>query len=287
MLSTKQIENYVKTALKEDTCAGENFHKHDLTVQAFIPPDAVTQLSIVSRDTCIISGMQFARTAFTLCDATIKFKTPFCDSTKVEAGQILATVTGNSQAILTAERTALNFLQHLSAIATITHQYQQAISHTNTRILDTRKTTPGLRLAEKYAVTCGGGINHRLGLYDAIMIKDNHAAICNTSFEDLMEKALQYQRAGKWVIVECDELYQFKMANDLGIQHILLDNMPLEILSKAVGKKAPRVKLEASGNIDLSTVKAVAETGVDYISTSKITRNAQPVDIGLDYNYKA
>jgi nicotinate-nucleotide pyrophosphorylase (carboxylating) len=203
------------------------------------------------------------------------------DGDKVERGTVLLDVSGTARSVLTAERTALNIVQRLSGIANLTEQYVAAVAGTRARLIDTRKTTPGLRMLEKHAVTCGGGLNHRLGLDNGVMIKDNHIAVCGG-----IAKAVQRARRQLPVLtkleVECDRLEQVKEALAAGVDVIMLDNMSIEEMARAVDLVSGRVLLEASGGISLATIGAVAKTGVDYISTSKINQAAACVDIGLD-----
>jgi len=203
------------------------------------------------------------------------------DGQKVERGTVMLNVSGTARSVLTAERTALNIVQRLSGIANLTEQYVAAVAGTRARLIDTRKTTPGLRMLEKHAVTCGGGLNHRLGLDNGVMIKDNHIAVCGS-----ISKAVQRARRQLPVLtkleVECDRLEQVKEALDAGVDVVMLDNMSIDDMTRAVELVGGRVLLEASGGISLATIGAVAKTGVDYISTSKINQAAACVDIGLD-----
>lgn len=283
MLSNTYIKSVVHAALAEDLGV-ERFTQHalqnDITCATVIPDEAILSLTINTRQACTLSGLSFAEAALHACDPNINFMPKVKDGDSLVPGTNIATISGNARAILTAERTALNFMQHLSGIATLTQQYVDAISHTNATLLDTRKTTPGLRLAEKYAVTCGGGKNHRLGLYDAIMIKDNHASLASKNFDEMVALAVA---SGHPAIIECDTSDQVETAFKEGAKHLLLDNMTLENLKVAVHlNKDYGAKLEASGGVDLTTIAAIAETGVHYISTSKITQAAMPIDIGLD-----
>jgi nicotinate-nucleotide pyrophosphorylase (carboxylating) len=214
-------------------------------------------------------------------DPAAKFKARVGDGDAVAAGAVLAKVTGNARALLSAERTALNLLGRLSGVATLTAQYVAAVEGTKARITDTRKTTPGLRALEKYAVRCGGALNHRFGLDDAILIKDNHVAACGGVGE-----AIRRARAftGHLVKIECevDSLKQLAEALDAGPDVVMLDNFSLKNLRVAVGMAAGRVVLEASGGVKLDTVRDIAETGVDVISVGALTHSASVLDIGLD-----
>jgi len=199
----------------------------------------------------------------------------------VEKGAILLEVSGSARSMLTAERTALNIVQRLSGIATETARYVDAIAGTKARLLDTRKTTPGLRALEKHAAACGGALNHRLGLDSGVMIKDNHIAVCG-SIRAAVARARQVLPVLTKLEVECDRLEQVQEALGTEVDVIMLDNMSVSAMKEAVALVAGRVKLEASGGVRLETIRAIAETGVDYISTSKITQSAPAVDIGLD-----
>jgi nicotinate-nucleotide pyrophosphorylase (carboxylating) len=203
------------------------------------------------------------------------------DGDKVEKGAVLINVSGNARSVLTAERTALNIMQRLCGIANHTATYAQAIAHTKARLIDSRKTTPGLRALEKHAVTCGGGLNHRLSLDNGVMIKDNHIAVCG-SIAAAVERVRRKLPVLTKLEVECDRLEQVHEALAAGVDVIMLDNMSVPDMKEAVQIVNGRTKVEASGGIRLETIRPVAETGVDYISTSKITQSAPAVDIGLD-----
>jgi nicotinate-nucleotide pyrophosphorylase (carboxylating) len=203
------------------------------------------------------------------------------DGDKVEKGAVLIEVNGAARSVLTAERTALNIAQRMSGIATETARYAAALAGTKARLIDTRKTTPGLRMLEKHAVTCGGGLNHRLGLDNGVMIKDNHIAVCG-GIAAAVERARKKLPVLTKLEVECDSLGQVEEAVKAGVDVIMLDNMTVVDMTKAVGIIGGRAKVEASGGIRFDTIRPIAETGVDYISTSKITQAAPAVDIGLD-----
>jgi nicotinate-nucleotide pyrophosphorylase (carboxylating) len=203
------------------------------------------------------------------------------DGERVEKGTGLLVVSGPAQALLTAERTALNIVQRLSGIATQTRKYADAIAHTKARLLDTRKTTPGLRMLEKHAASCGGALNHRLGLDDGVMLKDNHIAVCGSIAKAVERARLQLPALTK-MEVECDRLEQVREAVEAGVDVIMLDNMPIPEMRESVKLVAGRAQIEASGGIRLETIAAIAETGVDYVSTSKPLQSAPAVDIGLD-----
>ncbi|SIO52392.1 carboxylating nicotinate-nucleotide diphosphorylase [Paraburkholderia phenazinium] len=253
----------------------------DLTAQLMIEADETGAFFMNARETLIVAGIDVAARIFKRYDPTLEVSVRVKDGQKVERGTVMLNVSGTARSVLTAERTALNIVQRLSGIANLTEQYVAAVAGTRARLIDTRKTTPGLRMLEKHAVTCGGGLNHRLGLDNGVMIKDNHIAVCGG-----IAKAVQRARRQLPVLtkleVECDRLEQVKEALDAGVDVIMLDNMSVEDMTRAVELVGRRVLLEASGGISLATIGAVAKTGVDYISTSKINQAAACVDIGLD-----
>ncbi|MGF6244695.1 nicotinate-nucleotide pyrophosphorylase (carboxylating) [Paraburkholderia sp. GAS38] len=253
----------------------------DLTAQLMIEAHETGAFFMNARETLIVAGIDVAARIFKRYDPTLEVSVRVKDGDKVERGTVLLDVSGTARSVLTAERTALNIVQRLSGIANLTEQYVAAVAGTRARLIDTRKTTPGLRMLEKHAVTCGGGLNHRLGLDNGVMIKDNHIAVCGG-----IAKAVQCARRQLPVLtkleVECDRLEQVKEALAAGVDVIMLDNMSIEEMARAVDLVSGRVLLEASGGISLATIGAVAKTGVDYISTSKINQAAACVDIGLD-----
>jgi nicotinate-nucleotide pyrophosphorylase (carboxylating) len=274
------IEDAVRAALLEDLGRAG-----DITTNATLPEHAVASAVLSSREAGTICGMHFARTAFALMDPRLSFTALVRDGARVKPGEDIARIEGNARAILSAERVALNFLMHLSGIASYTAEFADLIAHTNARVCDTRKTIPGMRAFAKYAVKCGGGSNHRFGLDDAILIKDNHIAVAGGVAKAVLA-ARAYAGHLVKIEVEVDGLEQFEEALSVHADVILLDNMPPELLEKAVKINGGRAKLEASGNIAFHTIKAIAETGVDYISTSKITMAAPTLDIGLDIEIK-
>lgn len=261
----------------------------DITTNFTIPADAVAEGKFVSREKGIVSGLPSAQAAFRLLDPSLELKLNTADGDRVGPGDVLATINGNARAVLSAERVALNYLMHLSGIATATAGFVEQVAHTGARIICTRKTIPGDRLFAKYAVLCGGGLNHRYGLDDGVLIKDNHIAVCG-SIRGALEAARA--RAGSMVKIEIevDGLDQLREALSGQPDAVLLDNMSPEDLARAVtlnrADNGGRIKLEASGGVDIDTVRAIAETGVDYISTSKITISAPSFDIGLDMDVK-
>ncbi|MDE0491123.1 carboxylating nicotinate-nucleotide diphosphorylase [Psychrobacter sp. A3] len=267
----------VEAALTEDLG-----RRGDVTSQATIPADMQAQLQIKARQAGVICGMDLARLAFDMVDTQIGFDAQVADGERVEAGTVLATVRGNARHLLTAERTALNFMTHLSGIATATRQIVDSVAAYPAQITCTRKTIPGLRTAQKYAVRCGGGRNHRLGLDDAILIKDNHIAIAG----DIATAIKQAQDFAGHLIpieVEVDTLAQLAQALDAGASLVLLDNMTPDVLAQAVAMCQGRAKTEASGGITPETVQAVAQAGVDFIAMGYLTHSTTALDIGLDF----
>ncbi|WP_448647414.1 carboxylating nicotinate-nucleotide diphosphorylase [Pseudomonas mohnii] len=253
----------------------------DLTAQVMIEPEEVGAFYMNARETLIVSGIDIAARVFKRYDPTLEVIVRVKDGQKVEAGAVLIDVRGNARSVLTAERTALNIVQRMSGIANETAKYVAAVAGSNARLIDTRKTTPGLRMLEKHAVTCGGGLNHRLGLDNGVMIKDNHIAVCGGITQAVQRARRQLPVLTK-LEVECDSLAQVAEALEAVVDVIMLDNMSVEDMSEAVKMVAGRTKLEASGGINLSTIGAISKTGVDYISTSKLNQAAVCVDIGLD-----
>ncbi|MGO3081677.1 carboxylating nicotinate-nucleotide diphosphorylase [Psychrobacter celer] len=267
----------VEAALTEDLG-----RRGDVTSQATIPADMQAQLQIKARQAGVICGMDLARLAFDMVDTQIGFDAQITDGERVEAGTVLATVHGNARHLLTAERTALNFMTHLSGIATATRQIVDSVAAYPAQITCTRKTIPGLRTVQKYAVRCGGGRNHRLGLDDAILIKDNHIAIAG----DIATAIKQAQDFAGHLIpieVEVDTLAQLAQALDAGASLVLLDNMMPDVLAQAVAMCQGRAKTEASGGITPETVQAVAQAGVDFIAMGYLTHSTTALDIGLDF----
>jgi nicotinate-nucleotide pyrophosphorylase (carboxylating) len=279
-LSAAEIRAAVKTALAEDIGAG------DATTLATVPPGLTARALMRARQPLVIAGTDFAETAFRLLSPKIKIKLVRRDGQNAKAGDAILEISGPARPILTAERVALNFIQRLSGVATLTSQFVRAIHGTRARILDTRKTTPGWRRFEKYAVACGGGTNHRTGLYDMVLIKDNHLAALRDEKPNAIAAAIARARR-KFprlkIEVEADSLDQVRQALDAGAEMILLDNMSLKDLSQAVVMAEGFAKTEASGGVNLKTVRAIAKTGVDFISVGALTHSAPAVDIGLDF----
>jgi nicotinate-nucleotide pyrophosphorylase (carboxylating) len=274
------IASIVEQALQEDIGHG------DLTTLATIPATAKATAHIVTRESGVVAGLPIVHAVFAQLDPSLTLVGQTPDGQHVQPGDVLAHIDGNARSILTGERVALNFLQRMSGIATITARYVAAIAGLPARILDTRKTTPGLRILEKYAVRMGGGVNHRYALYDAVMLKDNHLALLASHGYSIGE-AVQRARAtlGPTITieVEADSLEQAIAAAEAGADMILLDNMPPTVLRQAVETIGGRAILEASGGVTLDTVRAIAETGVDYISSGALTHSVRSLDIGLDF----
>ena len=272
------LKPLVEAALTEDLG-----RRGDVTSQATIPATMQAQLQIKARQAGVICGMDLARLSFALVDAQIEFAAQVVDGETVAAGTVLAIVSGNARHLLTAERTALNFMTHLSGIATATRQIVDSVAEYPAQITCTRKTIPGLRTVQKYAVRCGGGRNHRLGLDDAILIKDNHIAIAG-DIKTAIQQAQDFAGHLIPIEVEVDTLEQLEQALEAGVSLVLLDNMSPETLSKAVTMCKGRAKTEASGGITPETVQAVAETGVDFIAMGYLTHSTTALDIGLDFS---
>jgi nicotinate-nucleotide pyrophosphorylase (carboxylating) len=271
----EQLPILIQRALDED--GGE---LGDVTTLATIPADLIYSGTMLAKANGVVAGLLVAQQSFLQVDSTVDFMPLVKDGTPVSPGTQIAKITGKARALLTAERIALNFLQRMSGIATATSRYVAAVAGTRARILDTRKTVPGLRLLDKWAVLLGGGHNHRIGLYDMAMIKDNHIAAAGG-----ITAAVERVRA-RWghqlpVEVEVSNLTQLVEALALDVDQIMLDNMTLEAMSEAVVITAGRVPLEASGNVSLETVAAIAATGVDYISVGKLTHSVEAMDISF------
>ena len=276
-LSEALIEPIVRRSLEEDLGSGG-----DVTSRAVIPPDATARAHIVAREGGILAGVQPASLTFTLVDRTLELRFEVAEGAPVEAGEVVATVEGRTRSILSAERTALNFLSHLSGVATATETLVAAVAGTDARICCTRKTTPGLRVLEKQAVRAGGGVNHRYGLGDAILIKDNHV-VASGGVAAAIGAAQRQSGPATAIEIEVDTLDQLNEALEAGATALLLDNMAPPDLCRAVELAGGRAVLEASGRVRAETVLAIAETGVDYISSGWITHSAPVLDFGLDF----
>jgi nicotinate-nucleotide pyrophosphorylase (carboxylating) len=274
------LDHFVRTTLDEDLGVGLPGGGSDVTADSVIPADARFSGVMDSRDAITVAGLPIAVAFFRALDPDMRIDVLVEEGAQVGPGTDLMRLEGNARALLTAERSALNTVQHLSGIATLTRTYVTAMGTTTARLLDTRKTIPGLRMLEKYAVRQGGGTNHRMGLWDAAMIKDNHVLVAG----DVGEAVRRARAAGvKDVICEVDRLDQIEPAILAGASHLLLDNMDAETLRLAVAKVAGRTVTEASGGITLDTIAAKAATGVDFVSVGRLTQSAPAADIGLDF----
>ena len=276
MLNPLLVEDAVRAALLEDLGRAG-----DITTNATIPAMKQARAVIAARQPGIVTGLDLAKAAFRLLDPALSFDARIADGAAVTPGAILATIEGPARALLSAERVALNFLGRLSGIATLTSRYVAAVAHTKVRIVCTRKTTPGLRTFEKYAVLCGGGFNHRFGLDDAILIKDNHIAVAGGIIPALRAVKAAIGHLVK-IEIEVDTLDQLDEVLTEGADVVLLDNMTPARLREAVARVKGRLLTEASGGVTLETVAAIAESGVDMISVGALTHSAQVLDVGLD-----
>lgn len=271
-LSREALDDFITRTLAEDVGTG------DVTAEATIPETARFRARIAARETLVVAGLPVAIAIVKRLAPDAVVETVLGDGTTARPGDVVVRFEGPARALLTAERSALNILQHLSGVATLTRSYVDLIAGTKARLLDTRKTIPGLRVLEKYAVKMGGGTNHRMGLYDAVLIKDNHLAVAGGVTPAV--KACR-ARTGLRVQVECDTLDQAREAIAAGADSLLLDNMTLDQLREAVGFSP--IPLEASGGVNLQTIRAIAETGVDYISVGRLTQSAPAIDLGMDF----
>ncbi len=269
------IEESVHTALMEDVGAG------DVTAE-LIDADSIALATVITREDCVFCGMDWFEEVFRQLDEEVFIEWSAQDGDSLKAGDIICSLSGPARSLLTGERSALNFVQTLSGTATLARRYADAVAHTNTRILDTRKTIPGLRLAQKYAVACGGCKNHRIGLFDAVLIKENHIAACNGIAAAV--EAARFRNPDMFVEVEVENMQQLEQALQTDADRILLDNFPPEMLQQAVALNAGAKQLEASGNISLDNIAAIAETGVDYISTGAITKHVHAIDLSMRFD---
>jgi nicotinate-nucleotide pyrophosphorylase (carboxylating) len=276
----EEISRLVEQALAEDVGDG------DATTLALVPKNAVATAVMRAREPLVVAGLALAEAAFRQQSSTVKLELPVQDGQRLKVGDSPLKISGSARAILTAERVALNFVQRLSGIATLTAQFVEAIQGTSAQILDTRKTTPGWRQLEKYAVTCGGGRNHRMGLHDMVLIKDNHLVALRDATPNPIAAAV-LRALAKFpklkVEVEADTLDQVDQAVEAGADWVLLDNMNPVQLRLAVQKCKGRAQTEASGGVNLANVRAIADTGVDFISIGALTHSARAVDMGLDF----
>ena len=271
------VNDFVRRTLAEDMGTGG-----DVTSNATISPDARFIAEMNCREPIVVAGLDIAADFFRALDRDVRIEQPVRDGDIVAAGTVLMRLQGNARAMLTAERSALNTLQHLCGIATLTRRYVDKIAGTGATLLDTRKTIPGLRLLDKYAARMGGAENHRMRLDDGLLIKDNHVGVAGGVAEAV--RAAKAADTGLPVQVEVDRIDQIEPALKAGADRLLLDNMPPPVLREAVALVAGRVPLEASGGVNLETIRGIAETGVNYISVGRITQSAPAVDIGLDFS---
>ncbi len=269
-----EIERNISAALSEDVGSG------DLTAQ--LTPDRQTQAHVVCRQQAVLCGTQWFDACVRRLDPAARVNWHLKDGDRISPDTRLCELSGSSRALLTAERSALNFLQLLSAVATITKSYVDAVAGTRAAILDTRKTLPGLRLAQKHAVPVGGGMNHRMGLWDAILIKENHIAAAG-GIQPALAAAAKLVSKAQWIQIEVETLEQLREAVGAGVKMVLLDNMSLDQMREAVQWTAGRAKLEASGGITLENVRAIAETGVDRISIGALTKDIRAVDLSMRF----
>lgn len=274
---TLDIKNDVTRALKEDLGGTLSFN-NDLSAM-LIPSESIISAHIITRENCILCGKAWADMTFTMLDSKIEIDWQYSDGDYVNANETLVKIRGNAQAILTAERSALNFLQLLSGTATTTYEYVQCLRNSKTQLLDTRKTLPGYRQAQKYAVVCGQGNNHRMGLFDAFLIKENHIKACG-SIASAIKKA-QELAPNKQVEVEVENVDELVLAIDAGADVIMLDNFSTEQIQAAVSINNGRCKLEVSGNITAQRLAELSNIGVDYISTGAITKHVKAIDLSL------
>jgi len=269
------IEESVNNALKEDIGSG------DVTAK-LIPEDDFSLATVITREPATICGIDWFEEVFAQLDTQVFIEWDVDDGDVVEPGQQLCSLSGSTRALLTGERAALNFLQTLSSTATKAAEYANAVSGTSVKVLDTRKTIPGLRIAQKYAVSCGGAFNHRIGLFDAILIKENHILAAGGISEAV--EAARFNSPELMVEVEVENIEELQQALNANVNRIMLDNFELDLLSKAVEITNKRAELEASGNVTLKTIRAIAETGVDYISTGAITKNITAIDLSMRFS---
>ena len=268
------LEETVDNALKEDIGSG------DVTAK-LIPEDDFSLATIITREPATICGIDWVEEVFAQLDSQVFIEWDVDDGDLVTAGQQLCSLSGSTRALLTGERAALNFLQTLSSTATKAAEYTAAISGTKVKVLDTRKTIPGLRLAQKYAVSCGGAYNHRVGLYDAILIKENHILAAGGISQAV--EAARFNSPELMIEVEVENLDELQQALEAKVNRIMLDNFDLDLLRQAVSITNKQSELEASGNVTLETIRAIAETGVDYISTGAITKDIKAIDLSMRF----
>jgi len=270
-----EFTEHIRRALDEDIGSG------DATTDSIVPTAAAMRGRIIAKQDGVIAGLDVAQGVFHLLDGRVQFTAHVEEGARAESRQVLADLSGPARALLTGERTALNFLGRMSGIATLTRRFVDAVAGTRAVILDTRKTAPGLRAFDKLAVKRGGGQNHRIGLYDMILIKDNHIDFAGSLAEAV--RRVRAAKSGLEIEVEARTLGDVKAALDLGVERILLDNMTPDMMREAVALNAGRAKLEASGNVTLENVRQIAETGVDFISIGALTHSARVLDVSMDW----
>ena len=268
------IEESVNSALTEDIGSGD-------VTSSIIPEDEVSLANVISRERAIICGIDWFEEVFSQLDPNVYIDWEVDDGDEVEANQQLCTLSGPTRSLLTGERTALNFLQTLSGTATLTRRYVDAIKNTQAKLLDTRKTIPGLRLAQKYAVSCGGGFNHRIGLFDAILIKENHIHAAGGIAEAIA--AARFNNPDMPVEIEVENIDQLQQAIAAQAERVLLDNFDVNLLRKAVTLTNKQLQLEASGGVNLDTISAIAQTGVDFISCGSLTKDVIAIDLSMRF----
>lgn len=274
-ISLQAVREQVRRALIEDVGDG------DLTAN-LIPETSRSEARVISREAAVICGCRWFEQVFALLDESIRIDWQVADGDQVEPNQLLCVLSGPARALLTGERTALNFLQTLSGTATLTRKYVDAVAGTGVKVLDTRKTIPGLRRAQKYAVSCGGGTNHRMGLFDGVLIKENHIAAAG-SISEAVAQARHHAPGGIPVEVEVEDLHEVREALAAGADILLLDNMEPATLREAVALTHGKAKLEASGGVTLETIREIAETGVDYISVGELTKHLRALDLSMRF----
>ncbi len=277
-LSVRELEAKVHSALSEDRAYD------DITTIATVQSDRRARARLVARQQGVLSGVPFAIAAFRCLDDKCAIRVEAEDGSLVRKGDTVLHISGHARGILSAERVALNFLQRLSGVATVTRQFVDAVRETEAKILDTRKTTPGWRLLEKYAVRCGGGTNHRMDLADSVLIKDNHLVAVEGDISRAVQRARELAGPGAMIEVECDSIEQVGVAVEAGAHIILLDNMSPARMSECVELVKGRAKLEASGGVTLDTVRAIARSGVDFVSVGALTHSAPAMNLALDFD---
>ena len=277
-LTHDQLASLVRAGLEEDQAF------NDVTTIATVLSSRRARASLVARQAGCIAGVPLALEAFRMLDQKISMRVDAEDGTRLEKGDTVIYMTGHARALLSAERTALNFMQRLSGIATLTAKFVDAVKGTKAKILDTRKTTPGWRKLEKYAVRAGGGVNHRLDLARAVLIKDNHLKAVDGDVNVAVRRVRELAPPGAKIEVECDSLEQVRAAVDAGADEVLVDNMPVDAIHEAVVFARGRASVEASGGVTLDNVRAIAETGVDYISVGALTHSPPAMNLALDFD---